>query len=44
MKYKKLFQDKEILCTFVKDLTGLDIDPERIETEKKFDPPIHGDS
>ncbi|MDM8529202.1 hypothetical protein QUF58_13485 [Anaerolineales bacterium HSG24] len=38
--FKKLFQDKEILCTFVKDLTGLDIDPERIETEKKFDPPI----
>lgn len=38
--FKKLFQDLDILKTFVKDLTGLDIEPEKVETEKRFAPPI----
>ena len=40
--FKKLFRDPEILTTFFKDLTGiqLHLTAENIELEKKFDPPI----
>ncbi len=38
--FKKLFQDIEILQAFIKDLIGIDFEPEKVETEKKFDPPI----
>lgn len=40
--FKKLFRDPEILTTFFKDLTGiqLTLKPENIELEKKFNPPI----
>jgi hypothetical protein len=37
--FKKLFTDPEILTVFVKDLTGLDIEPEIIETDKRFSSP-----
>lgn len=38
--FKKLFTDREVLQAFVKDVTGATIDPETIETEKSFAPPI----
>lgn len=38
--FKKLFQDPATLKAFVKDLIGIDIEPETIETEKRFSPPI----
>jgi hypothetical protein len=40
--FKKLFRDLEILTTFFKDLTGiqLSLTADNIELEKKFDPPI----
>lgn len=38
--FKKLFTDREVLQAFVKDLTGVTIEPDRIETEKSFAPPI----
>ena len=38
--FKKLFQDKEVLQAFVKDLIGIEIEPEEIEVEKRFAPAI----
>ena len=38
--FKKLFQDKEVLQAFVKDLIGIEIEPEEIEVEKRFEPAI----
>jgi len=42
--FKKMFRDPEILVAFVKDLIGVDLDPNTIviEQEKKFVPPIGG--
>jgi len=42
--FKKLFRDPEILVAFVKDLIGVDLNPNTIviEQEKKFVPPIGG--
>jgi len=38
--FKKLFQEREILQAFVKDLIGIEIEPEKIEVEKRFEPAI----
>lgn len=38
--FKKAFTDKIVFEQFVKDILGVEIDVEKIETEKKFDPPI----
>jgi predicted transposase/invertase (TIGR01784 family) len=38
--FKKLFTDPEILTVFFKDLTGIELEPETIETEKRFSPAI----
>ena len=42
--FKKMFRDPEILVAFVKDLIGVDLNPNTIviEQEKKFVPPIGG--
>ncbi len=38
--FKKAFTDKEVFQQFVKDLFDIDIIVEKIETEKRFEPPI----
>ena len=38
--FKKAFTDKEVFQQFVKDLFDIDIVFDKIETEKKFEPPI----
>jgi len=38
--FKKAFTDKEVFQQFVKDLFDIDITVDKIETEKKFEPPI----
>ena len=38
--FKKAFTDKEVFQQFVKDLFDIDIVVDKIETEKKFEPPI----
>ena len=38
--FKKAFTDKEVFQQFVKDLFNVDILVDKIETEKKFEPPI----
>lgn len=38
--FKKAFTDKSVFKGFVKDILGLDIEVEKIETEKKFSPKI----
>ena len=38
--FKKAFTDPFVLTRFVKDILGIDFDPGRIETEKKFSPKI----
>ena len=38
--FKKLFTDREVLQAFVKDVTGVTIEPDIIETEKSFAPPL----
>jgi len=38
--FKKAFTDKEVFQQFVKDIFGLDITVDTIETEKKFEPKI----
>ncbi len=38
--FKRAFTDKEVFEQFVKDLFGVDVVVNKIETEKKFDPPI----
>ncbi len=36
--FKKAFTDKVVFKAFVKDIVGIDIEPETIETEKAFQP------
>ncbi len=36
--FKKAFTDKLVLKAFVKDIIGIDISPDKIETEKSFHP------
>ena len=38
--FKKAFTDKEVFHYFIKDLFNIDIIFDKIETEKKFEPPI----
>ena len=38
--FKKAFTDKEVFHYFIKDLFNIDIVVDKIETEKKFTPPI----
>lgn len=38
--FKKAFCDPEIFMAFVKDMIGLSVEVEYVETEKEFDPPI----
>lgn len=38
--FKKAFTDKIVFKAFVRDILGLEIEVEKIETEKKFDPKI----
>ena len=38
--FKKAFTDKEVFQQFVKDLFYIDIVVDKIETEKKFEPPL----
>ncbi len=38
--FKKAFTDKEVFQQFVKDIFGLEITVDKIETEKKFEPQI----
>ncbi len=40
--FKRAFTDKEVFQQFIKDLFGVDIAVSKIETEKKFDPPVAG--
>lgn len=36
--FKKAFTDRIVFKAFVKDIVGIDVDPETIETEKRFGP------
>jgi len=38
--FKKAFCDVEVFTQFVKDFTGIQLEIDRVETEKSFDPPI----
>jgi predicted transposase/invertase (TIGR01784 family) len=38
--FKKAFCDPEIFSAFVRDVTGVPIEVDRVETEKEFDPPM----
>jgi predicted transposase/invertase (TIGR01784 family) len=40
--FKKIFTDPAVVSAFITDLTGLEVDirPENIQTEKRFNPPI----
>lgn len=38
--FKKAFTDKVVFTSFVRDILGIDVEVEKIETEKKFDPKI----
>jgi len=38
--FKKAFTDKIVFKSFVKDILGIDIEVDKIETEKKFDPKV----
>jgi len=38
--FKKAFTDKEVFQQFVKDLFDIDVVVDKIETEKKFEPPL----
>jgi len=40
--FKKLLSDEEILKAFIFDFLGINIQPQTIEVEKKFTPPIGG--
>jgi hypothetical protein len=41
--FKKAFTDKTVFISFVKDILGIDIEVDKIETEKKFEPKVAGD-
>jgi hypothetical protein len=38
--FKKAFGDVEVFTQFVKDFTGIQLEIDKVETEKSFDPPI----
>jgi predicted transposase/invertase (TIGR01784 family) len=38
--FKKAFTNKTVFISFVKDILGIDIDVDKIETEKKFEPKV----
>jgi hypothetical protein len=38
--FKKAFCDVEVFTQFVKDFTGIQLEIDKVETEKSFDPPI----
>ncbi|QTA85773.1 hypothetical protein [Desulfonema magnum] len=38
--FKKAFCDPEIFTAFVRDIAGINIEIDRVETEKEFDPPV----
>lgn len=38
--FKKAFTDKTIFTSFVRDILGIDVVVDKIETEKKFDPKV----
>lgn len=38
--FKKAFTDEVVFKAFVKDIVGIDIEPQRIETEKAFEPKV----
>ena len=38
--FKKAFSEPDIFKAFVKDFVGIELDIDRVETEKSFDPPI----
>jgi len=38
--FKKAFTDKVVFKAFVKDIVGIDVEPEKIETEKAFNPKV----
>ena len=38
--FKKAFTDKLVLTTFVHDVLGIDVEFDKIETEKQFSPKI----
>ncbi len=38
--FKKAFTDRFVFKAFVKDIVGIDVDPETIETEKRFGPKL----
>ena len=38
--FKKAFTDKMVFTSFVHDILGIDVEVDKIETEKKFDPKI----
>ncbi len=38
--FKKAFCDPEIFTAFVRDVAGIKIEIDNVETEKEFDPPI----
>jgi hypothetical protein len=40
--FKKAFTDPEVLESFVRDVAGIEFQPAKIETEKKFTPPVGG--
>lgn len=38
--FKKAFTDKTVFTTFIRDILGIDVEVDRIETEKKFEPKV----
>ncbi len=38
--FKKAFCDPEIFSAFIRDLLGIDLNIDHVETEKEFDPPV----
>jgi hypothetical protein len=38
--FKKAFTNKTVFKAFVRDILGIEVEVDKIETEKKFDPPI----
>ncbi len=38
--FKKAFTDQIVFKVFVEDIIGIEVDPEKIETEKSFQPKL----
>jgi len=38
--FKKVFADKIVFKAFVKDIVGIEVEPDKIETEKAFEPKV----